>query len=202
MGQRGSKITSQDRAILDLKIQRDRLKQYQKKILVVVDKETQLAKEAIKKGDRRRALLALKKKKYQQQLLIKTDTQLLNLEELTQTIEFAVVQKEVLAGLAHGRDILNELNNETSIEKVEELMDDTAEAIAYQKEIEELLSGKITNEGEEEILKELEEIEKQQITVQMDLPSVPITPLPLDQMESEGQKNPQKVDKKLQLVEG
>jgi hypothetical protein len=32
MGNKNSRITSQDRAILDLKVQRDKLKQYQKKV--------------------------------------------------------------------------------------------------------------------------------------------------------------------------
>ncbi|CAG8670948.1 12137_t:CDS:2, partial [Dentiscutata heterogama] len=132
MGSKTSKITSQDQAILDLKIQRDKLKQYQKKLQVISDKETEIAKKALHNGNKRGALLALKKKRYQEQLLKKTDTQLLNLEELTQTIEFALVEKDVLSGLELGNNILNEIHKEMSIEKVEKLMEDTADAIAYQ----------------------------------------------------------------------
>ncbi|CAG8600094.1 1449_t:CDS:2 [Ambispora leptoticha] len=207
MGQKNTKITAQDRAILDLKIQRDRLKQYQKKIQLVIDKENELAKAAILRNDKRRALLALKKKKYQQQLLDKTDEQLLNLDELTQSVEFAVVQKEVMAGLSRGNEILNELNKEVSLEKVEKLMEDTEDAIAYQKEIEELISGKITDEDEEEILKELEEIEKEQIQSQLKLPSVPTQELPVDEQLSEeepaiqNKEKPRKEGKKLQPLE-
>lgn len=52
------------------------------KINVVLEKEVQAAREALKQGNKKRALLALKKKKYQEQLLERTDQQLANLEEL------------------------------------------------------------------------------------------------------------------------
>nr|CAG8445912.1 9622_t:CDS:2 [Entrophospora candida]CAG8451512.1 997_t:CDS:2 [Entrophospora candida] len=132
MGNKSTKITTQDRAILDLKVQRDKLKQYQKKIKVVADKETEIAKKALSQGNKRTALLALRKKKYQQQLLEKTDTQLFNLEELTQSIEFALVEKDVFAGLEKGNSILKEIHKEISIEKVEKLMEETEDAISYQ----------------------------------------------------------------------
>ncbi|RUS17182.1 Snf7-domain-containing protein [Endogone sp. FLAS-F59071] len=126
------KITSQDKAILDLKVQRDKLKQYQKKIKIVVDKEIEVAKKHLAAGDKRRALLALKKKKYQETLLERTDAQLMNLEELTNSIEYALVEKQVLDGLKAGNDVLKEIQREMSLEAVERLMDETAEAIAYQ----------------------------------------------------------------------
>ncbi|KAI9320813.1 Snf7-domain-containing protein [Dichotomocladium elegans] len=170
------KITSQDKAILDLKIQRDKLKQYQKKINIVLEKEVQAARHALGQGDKKRALLALKKKKYQEQLLEKTEQQLFNLEELTQSIEYALVEKQVLEGLKAGNAVLKEIHSEASIEAVEKLMDDTADAIAYQNEIDELLSGKISSEDEEEILQELESLQKQEI--EANLPAVPAQELP------------------------
>lgn len=82
------KVTSRDRAILDLKVQRDRLKQYQKRITNVLTRETEIAKEHLKAGHRDKALLALKKKKYQEQLMEKTSVQLLNLEQMVECIEY------------------------------------------------------------------------------------------------------------------
>lgn len=43
-----------------------------------------------------------------------------------------MVEKQVMEGLKNGNDILKEIHKETSVEAVEKLMDDTAEAIAYQ----------------------------------------------------------------------
>ena len=69
------------------------------------------------------------------------------------------MEQQVLAGLKTGNVILKELQNEVKIEEVEELMADTAEAIAYQNEISAMLSGKITGEEEEDVLAELEELQ-------------------------------------------
>ena len=52
-----------------------------------------------------------------------------------------------------------------SLEDVEKLMDDTAEAIAYQEQISRALSGKITEEDEEDLMKELEDICDQQVMI-------------------------------------
>ncbi|TPX51809.1 hypothetical protein SeLEV6574_g00032 [Synchytrium endobioticum] len=168
-------ITDKDRAILDLKVQRDKLKQYQKKILTVIDREVDVAKTHLRNGDKRRALIALKKKKYQIQLLDQTDTQLLNLEQLTNSIEYALVERDVLKGLEQGNSVLKEIHKEMSVEAVQKLMDDTADAIAYQNEIEQVLSAKLTEHDEAAIEAELDAIEEEQ---RVDLPSVPKNPLP------------------------
>src|SRR6516164_2745091 len=56
------------RAILDMKNQRDKLHQYQRRITVLTSRETEIAKEMLAKGDKPRALLALRRKKYQESL--------------------------------------------------------------------------------------------------------------------------------------
>jgi len=85
-------------------------------------------------GDKKRALLALRRKKYQESLLAKTDAQLEQLEKLTSSVEFALIQKDVVFGLQQGTRVLKEIHAEMGgVEQVEKLMGDTAEAIAYQK---------------------------------------------------------------------
>jgi hypothetical protein len=79
------KTTAQDMAILDLKLQRDKLRQYQKKLQVVLDKEHEIAKQHLSAGRKDRAILALRQRKYQQGLLHKTDAQLENLEQLVRS---------------------------------------------------------------------------------------------------------------------
>ncbi|KAF2102852.1 charged multivesicular body protein-like protein 6 [Rhizodiscina lignyota] len=167
------KVSAQDRAILDMKIQRDKLQQYQKRITVITDRETAIAKECLRAGDKKRALLALRRKKYQESLLSKTDAQLAQLEVLTSDVEFALVQKDVVYGLQQGTKVLKEIHREMGgVENVEKLMGESEEAQAYQREISEMLAGRMSNQDEDEVEDELEALEAEVSGVKLpDAPS-------------------------------
>ena len=144
------------RSILDLKIQRDKLQQYQKKITHVTDRETEIAKECLRKGQKSKALLALRRKKFQESLLSKTDLQLEQLQRLVADVEFAAVQKDVMYGLQQGTAVLRQIQAEMGgIEKVEKLMEENAEARAYEREVSEMLGGRLSNQEEDEVEEEL-----------------------------------------------
>jgi charged multivesicular body protein 6 len=151
-------ISAQDRAILDLKAQRDKLKLYSRKLEAVLDKEKEAALKLLHDGQRNKALLCLRKKKYQEQLLEKTTVQLANLQQMVDTVEFAVVEKKVFDGLKTGNEVLKQIQKEMSIEAVEDLMSDTREAIEYQQEVDSMLSSQLTDLEEEDILEELERL--------------------------------------------
>jgi hypothetical protein len=117
-----------------MKNQRDKLRQYQKRITVLTDREKEIAKECLVRGDTNKAKLALRRKKYQESLLSKTDAQLAQLEILTSDVEFALVQKDVLYGLQQGTAVLKEIHKEMGgIENVEKLLGENEEARAYQE---------------------------------------------------------------------
>ncbi|PHH62762.1 hypothetical protein CDD81_6750 [Ophiocordyceps australis] len=178
MGGNTSKVTAQDKAILDMKNQRDKLHQYQRRISVLTDKETDIARQMLARGDKKRALLALRRKKYQESLLSKTDAQLEQLEKLTANVEFARIQKDVVFGLAQGTRVLKEIHAEMGgIEHVEKLMGETADAIAYQKEVSDLLGGRISNQDEEEVEDELAALQAE-LADPHQLPSVPNAHVP------------------------
>ncbi|KAK4063215.1 uncharacterized protein Triagg1_9600 [Trichoderma aggressivum f. europaeum] len=192
MGGKQSKITDQDKAILDMKIQRDRLHQYQRRITVLTDKETDIAKQMLAKGDKKRALLALRRKKYQESLLTKTDAQLEQLERLTASVEFAQIQKDVVFGLQQGTKVLSEIHAEMGgIEHVEKLMGETADAIAYQNEISEMLGSRITAADEEEVDEELAALEAEMSGVNQKLPTVPSAQLPVSERPAEQEEEAQ-----------
>ncbi|TPX72465.1 hypothetical protein CcCBS67573_g05857 [Chytriomyces confervae] len=176
------KITQHDRAILDLKVQRDKIKKYQKKLAQVAESETRIAKSHLAKGDKRRALLALKKKKYQESLIEKADMQLLNLEQMTDTIEFALIERDILEGLKQGNTVLKEIHKEMNVEAVQQLMDDTADAIAYQNEIDEILGGKLSDADMEDIEEELEALVAAEFAA---MPKIPENQLPSAQIDLE-----------------
>ena len=66
-----------------------------------------------------------------------------------------------------------------SIEEIEQIMEDTAEAVEKQREIDELLSGQLTSEDEDEVLQELDALaaEGEGTTVPA-MPEVPTDELP------------------------
>ncbi|PWN40183.1 hypothetical protein IE81DRAFT_325837 [Ceraceosorus guamensis] len=155
----GVKVTPQDRAILDLKLQRDKVKQYQKKLQSVLDLESRLAKQALQKGDKERARTALRRRKWQQGMIEKTDGQLETLQGLVSSIEFSQIQASVMHGLQQGNAVLKEIHKELNIDSVERLMGETQEAVAYQKAIDEMLTSRMTAEEEEAVAREMEALE-------------------------------------------
>ncbi|CAK7232600.1 Vacuolar protein sorting-associated protein 20 [Sporothrix curviconia] len=179
MGNNGSRVTAQDKAILDLKIQRDKLHQYQRRVTVLTNRETDIAREMLAKGDKKRALLALRRKKYQESLLAKTDAQLEQLEKLTSNVEFALIQKDVVFGLQQGTKVLQEIHREMGgLAHIEKLMGDTADAIAYQNEVSEMLGGSMSNADEDEVEDELAALEAEMAPAQqvpVVLPNAPNT---------------------------
>ncbi|KAI4155086.1 MAG: hypothetical protein L6R39_001290 [Caloplaca ligustica] len=165
-----------------MKNQRDKLHQYQKRISVITDRETEIAKECLIRGDRSKALLALRRKRFQESLLAKTDAQLETLEQLTSNVEFALVQKDVLYGLQQGTAVLKQIHTEIGgIEHVEKLMGENEEARAYQREISEMLGANMSNLDEDEVEDELEALERQIQGVKLpdtaSYPTAPDTPL-------------------------
>ncbi|CAK7203364.1 Vacuolar protein sorting-associated protein 20 [Sporothrix eucalyptigena] len=179
MGNNGSRVTAQDKAILDLKIQRDKLHQYQRRVTVLTNRETEIAKEMLARGDKKRALLALRRKKYQESLLAKTDAQLEQLEKLTSNVEFALIQKDVVFGLQQGTKVLQEIHREMGgLAHIEKLMGDTADAIAYQEEVSEMLGNSMSNADEDEVEDELAALEAEMAPAQpapVVLPNAPNT---------------------------
>ncbi|XP_064814463.1 charged multivesicular body protein 6-like isoform X1 [Oncorhynchus masou masou] len=172
---RPSRVTEQDRAILQLKQQRDKLKHYQKSVTLQLEKERSLAKQLLKDGKKDKALVLLKKKRYQDQLLDKTENQISNLERMVQDIEFVQIEMKVIEGLKVGNDCLKSMHEAMSLEDVERIMDETQDAIEYQRQIDELLSGSLTQEDEDAVLSELEAITQGE---DVELPEVPTEPLP------------------------
>lgn len=165
------------RAILDLKVQRDKLHQYQRRLAPQVKQYHEVALYHLQAKDKPRALLALRRKKYHESLLSKTDTQLAQLELLTSDVEFALVQRDVVFGLQRGTEVLKEIRKEMGgVEGVEKLMARNEEERRFTDEVADMLSGQMTREEEDEVEDELEAIQREQDIREgkmVDLPQVP-----------------------------
>lgn len=107
----------------------------------------------------RRAKLILRKKKYQENLLATTDKELEALEKLTSDLEFAQVQQQVIDGLQVGNEALKKIHEILTIDKVEQIMDETREGIEKQQEIDAIIAtGALSQEDEDSVAAELEEL--------------------------------------------
>ncbi|XP_047529473.1 charged multivesicular body protein 6-A [Vanessa atalanta] len=182
-----SRVTEQDKAILQLKQQRDKLKQYQKKIELNLEKDRLLAKKLLAEDKRDRAKSLLKKKRYQENLLHNADIQLEKLEQLTHDLEFTQIEVQVLDGLKTGNEALKKVHDILNIDDIEKILDETREGIEKQREIDELISGQLTEEDNEAIDAELEAI----LDVKDELPEVPTDKLP-DVVEEKEPERPQR----------
>ncbi|XP_017557163.1 charged multivesicular body protein 6 isoform X2 [Pygocentrus nattereri] len=159
-----------------------------------MEKERQLAKQLLKDGKKEKALLLLKKKRFQEQLLDKTENQISNLERMVQDIEFAQIEMKVIEGLKVGNDCLKKMHEVLSIEEVERIMDETHDSIEYQKQIDDILAGSLTQEDEDAVLAELEAITQGDVDVE--LPEVPDEQLPEVPEQEEPEREKEKVKKK------
>eukprot|EP01096_Ripella_sp_DP13-Kostka_P002695 TRINITY_DN1362_c4_g1_i1.p1 TRINITY_DN1362_c4_g1~~TRINITY_DN1362_c4_g1_i1.p1 ORF type:complete len:250 (-),score=112.13 TRINITY_DN1362_c4_g1_i1:19-669(-) len=189
--------------MLDMKTQRVKLQQYQKRLEGALEAQTKTASQLVRAGKKDRALLVLKHKKLQQKQLEQTDELLLKIEEMINSVEFAQMEASVFANLKTGLNSLKEIQSQMDIEQIDILREETQEAFTYQRQLEEALYGKLTDEDEgaleselDSLLEELGEVVPKQVekvvvvvdtktdavedeTPVIELPEVPSNPLPV-----------------------
>ena len=114
------------------------------------------AREKMKKGDKRGAMMLLKKKKMYEKEIAKIEGSQMNMEQQIITIESMYTNKLVFDNLKNTNNCIKTLHNTMDIEDVEDLHDDINEAMENSNEISELMSRPICEEyDEDELLEEL-----------------------------------------------
>jgi len=150
-------VEDSDRAMLDLKGQKDQIVRQKRKIQQKLTKDEEAARALVKSGKKEQAMLVLRKKKQHQQLVDTCENHLLKLDDLIEQVEMAKVTKEVVEALASGTQTLKKLQQEIgSADHVAKIMDDTADAVEEMQEISDILAGQGIGADDADAAAELE----------------------------------------------
>merc|ERR1712130_1040646 len=136
-------------------------------------------------------------------LLDKARNQLFNIEQLIENVESAQMQQDIFKAMQTGTELLQQINSEMDLDEVEQLMDDTAEAIAYQQELNDILSQSLMDVDDDEVLKELEAIEQMEADeMALNMADAPTKAIKSDIIEEEVEEKekPQKQKQKKQVL--
>jgi hypothetical protein len=137
-------VSQIDRAVLDLKVSRDRLNRYKKRLYLDSEKLYNKAKAFKEKNETRAALGLLKLRKMKQKEVDNIDSQLISIQTMISNIQTKEQEVEVLAALRSGKNALEKLHNENTLDDVLKLM----EEIEEQNEIEREINDALVSTGE------------------------------------------------------
>jgi hypothetical protein len=185
-------ISSIDRAMLDLKNARDKLQKYKSKLDQEGLQLLQKAKQAKEAGNTKTALGLLRLRKYKTVQADQVENQLFTVLQMVETIDSKQNETQLLSALRTGKDALQKMQQETTIEDVLELMDSIQEQNEIEQEVTEILSGVPSLSVDDEALveAELEAMEAEMnaaANTDVELPEAPTTKLPEVEMVPEKQ---------------
>lgn len=180
----GGTVSAADRAMLDLKVSRDKLTKYKARLELDEAKLVERAKTAKAKGDTKNALLLLKIRKIKLREVETVEGQLLNVLQLVQTIDSTQNQTQMLAAMKQGKDTLKRMHEETTVDAILDLMDEIHEEHELEREMNQVFHNvpELSVEDEAAVEAELEALMGGEITTQQQetLPEAPnTTPLPV-----------------------
>ena len=184
-------ITAIDRAILDLKNARDRLRRYQIQLEKDLMKLTSRALAFKKQNKQTAAIHVLKLRQFKQREAQNVDNQLLNVHEMISTLNTKVDEAKILDALKQGTQALKTLHEETSVDDVLKIMDEMQEEMEIEEEISNIIASggsSVSIDDDEDILQELEAMERElnaADTVPDNLPVAPDKQLPAIEKKTE-----------------
>ena len=149
---------SYDKAVLDLKVTRDKLKKYKQRLEQENEKSIQLAKKLASEGKKDRAKLLIKMKIQKEASITKVEGMLENCQTQLNKLEEASINKMVVESLQNTNTILKKMTEEMSVEKVEALMEENEEQNEKLQEVVSLLSQNMSQEENESIEEEYEQM--------------------------------------------
>ncbi|XP_008291224.1 charged multivesicular body protein 4b [Stegastes partitus] len=188
-GGKGGKAPTPQEAIQKLRETEEMLAKKQEFLEKKIDHELMTAKKNGTKN-KRAALQALKRKKRYEKQLAQIDGTLSTIEFQREALENANTNTEVLKNMGYAAKAMKAAHENMDIDKVDDLMADITEQQEVAQEISDVISRPIgfgEDYDEDELMAELEELEQEELdknlleiegTEDVPLPSVPSTSLP------------------------
>jgi hypothetical protein len=165
--------------MLDLKNARDRLQKYRNKLEQDEGRLVARAKQAKAEGKTKAALNLLKIRKMKLNEVETVEAQLLNVMQLVQTIDSKQNETQVLAAMKIGKDTLQRMHEETTVDDILNLMDDIQEQNELEREMNDILMGgpsSLSVEDEAAVEAELEALMQSTLPQQEQQQELPVAP--------------------------
>jgi len=181
-------VSAVDKAVLDLKNARDKLSRYRRQLDKDSQKLLQRAKECNTNGNKNMAIGLLRLRKLKENECRTVENQLLNVLEMVDTIAGKEKEIDLVKAMKAGKEALEKLHKEISVDEVLQLMDKVEEEAEVERQINEAIADgvvSLSDVDENAVEEELRELEKsmeedkqiEQPTVPT-MPNVPDKPLP------------------------
>ena len=182
-------INTEEKAILDCKLTRDKIKTYIKRLERNANLKKEKAKDALRAKNKDRAKYNLKLSKMYQEQIKTADSQLTMLEEQISNIEQATTQRDAMKVLEKGNEVLKNLQKECNIEKWEKISDDMNDLKEQQDEINQFFRDRSMDDVDDDVEEEMNKlIESTKSDIEQELPSANTNEIVVD----DGNKNDNK----------
>ena len=165
-------INQEEKALLDCKMTRDKIKTYIKRLERNANLKKEKAKDALRAKNKDRAKYNLKLSKMYQEQIKTADAQLTMLEEQIANIEQATTQRDAMKVLEKGNEVLKNLQSECNIEKWEKISEDMQDIKDQQDEINQFFRDRNMNDVDDDVEEEMNKLmESEKNDIENELPS-------------------------------
>ena len=183
------KINNEEKAILDCKLARDKIKTYIKRLERNANLKKEKAKESLRAKNKDRAKYNLKLSKMYQEQIKTADAQLTMLEEQISNLEQATTQRDALKVLEKGNEVLKNLQSECNIEKWEKISEDMQDIKDQQDEINQFFRDRNIENVDDDVEEEMNKLmESENNDIENELPSANKNEIYIEEEKNENKK--------------
>ena len=178
-----------EKAILDCKQARDKIKTYIKRLERNANLKKEKAKESLRAKNKDRAKYNLKLSKMYQEQIKTADPQLTMFEEQISNLDQATTQRDASKVLEKGNEVLKNLQSECNIEKWEKISEDMQDIKDQQDEINQFFRDRNIENVDDDVEEEMNKLmESENNDIENELPSANKNEIYIEEEKNENKK--------------